>query len=60
MREIILNEVGKTKPLILTKRQIRGYYRDVFTGENKVQVDDKEYIVRDSLTEIAYLMGVNR
>ena len=60
MREITLNEVGKTKPLILVKRQIRGYYRDVFTGENKVQVDDKEYIVRDSLTEIAYLMGVNR
>ena len=60
MREITLNEVGKTKPLILAKTQIRGYYRDVFTGENKVQVDDKEYIVRDSLTEIAYLMGVNR
>lgn len=60
MRDITLNEVGKTKPLILAKRQIRGYYRDVFTGENKVQVDDKEYIVRDSLTEIAYLMGVNR
>lgn len=59
MREITLHEVGKTKPLILSKRQIRGYYRDVFTGENKIQVDDKEYIVRDSLTEIAYLMGVN-
>jgi len=59
MREITLNEVGKVKPLILAKRQIRGYYRDVFTGENKVQVDEREYIVRDSLTEIAYLMGAN-
>jgi len=56
---IQLNEVGKTKPLILRKRHIKGYYRDVFTGENKVQVNDKEYIVRDSLTEIAYLMGAN-
>ena len=59
MRQIKLNEVGKVKPLILAKRQIRGYYRDVFTGENKVQVDEREYIVRDSLTEIAYLMGAN-
>lgn len=59
MREIQLNEVGKVKPLILAKRQIRGYYKDVFTGENKVQVDEREYIVRDSLTEIAYLMGAN-
>ena len=59
MKEITLNEVGKVKPLILAKRQIRGYYRDVFTGENKVQVDEREYIVRDSLTEIAYLMGAN-
>jgi hypothetical protein len=59
MREITLNEVGKVKPLILAKRQIRGYYKDVFTGENKVQVDEREYIVRDSLTEIAYLMGAN-
>lgn len=59
MREIKLNEVGKVKPLILAKRQIRGYYKDVFTGENKVQVDEREYIVRDSLTEIAYLMGAN-
>ena len=47
MREIQLNEVGKVKPLILAKRQIRGYYRDVFTGEKKVKVDAREYIVRD-------------
>ncbi len=55
--QIHLNEVGKTKPLIIPKRAIRGYYKDFLTGENKVQVNDKEYIVRDSLTEIAYLMG---
>jgi len=60
MREIKLNEVGKTKPLILSIREIRGYYRDVYTGENKVQTTDKEYVVRDSTTEISYLIGVNR
>ena len=37
MREITLNEVGQKRPLILSVRQIRGYYRDVFTGETKVQ-----------------------
>ncbi len=60
MREIKLNEVGKTKPLILSIREIKGYYRDVYTGENKVQTADKEYVVRDSTTEISYLIGVNR
>lgn len=60
MREIKLNEVGKTKPLILPIREIKGYYRDVYTGENKVQTADKEYVVRDSTTEISYLIGVNR
>jgi hypothetical protein len=60
MREIKLNEVGQTRPLILNVRQIRGYYRDVFTGETKVQTENREYVVRDSLTEIGYLMGVNK
>lgn len=60
MREITLNEVGKTKPLILPIREIKGYYRDVYTGENKVQTTDKEYVVRDSTTEISYLIGINR
>lgn len=60
MREIKLHEVGKTKPLILAIREIRGYYRDVYTGENKVQTADKEYVVRDSTTEISYLIGVNK
>ena len=58
--DIRLNEVGKVKPLILTKRQIRGYYKDFLTGETKVQTANSEYVVRDSLTEIAYLMGENR
>jgi alpha-acetolactate decarboxylase len=57
---IHLNEVGTTKPLILPKRSIRGYYKDFLTGETKVQVNDKEYSVRDSLIEIQYLMGVNK
>jgi len=57
--DIHLNEVGTTKPLNLSKRSIRGYYKDFLTGETKVQVNDREYSVRDSLTEIQYLMGVN-
>ena len=60
MREIKLNEVGKTQPLILNIRSVKGYYRDFFTGETKVQTIDKEYVVRDSIDEIGYLMGVNR
>jgi len=60
MREITLNEVGKVRPLILNKRQIRGYYKDYLTGQNKVQTANREYVVRDSLTEIAYLMGEQR
>lgn len=58
--DIKLNEVGKMQPLILRKRAIRGYYKDFLTGETKVQANSKEYIVRDSLTEIAYLMGINK
>ena len=58
--DIKLYEVGKVKPLVLTKRQIRGYYKDYLTGETKVQIANREYVVRDSLTEIAYLMGENR
>tara|TARA_R110000803_G_scaffold210340_1_gene281871 strand:- start:6455 stop:6634 length:180 start_codon:yes stop_codon:yes gene_type:complete len=57
--DIKLYEVGKTKPLILPKRAIRGYYKDFLTGETKVQANGKEFIVRDSLSEIAYLMGAN-
>jgi len=55
---IYLNEVGKTKPLIIPKRAVRGYYKDFLTGETKVQVGESEHKVRESLTEIAYLMGV--
>lgn len=60
LMDIQFNEVGKVKPLILTKRQVRGYYKDYLTGENKVQTANEEYVVRDSLLEIAYLMGEQR
>ena len=60
MREIRLNEIGTTKPLVLNIRQVRGYYKDFLTGETKVQTTDKEYVVRDSIDEIGYLIGVNR
>ena len=60
MRELTLNEVGQKRPLILSVRQIRGYYKDYITGETKVQTENREYVVRDSLYEIGYLMGVNQ
>jgi hypothetical protein len=58
--DIKLNEVGTNKPLIITKRSVRGYYKDFLTGEIKVQVGEKEHKVRDSLDEIAYLMGAKQ
>ena len=60
MREITLNLMGQKRPLILSPRQIRGYYKDYITGETKVQTENREYVVRDSLYEIKYLMGVNQ
>ena len=55
--EVILNIVGGGQ-ICLPKREIRGYYKDFLTGETKVQVGNDEHKVRESLTEIAYLMGV--
>jgi hypothetical protein len=55
--EVILNIVGGGQ-ICLPKREIRGYYKDFLTGETKVQVGENEHEVRESLTEIAYLMGV--
>lgn len=55
--EVIFNIVGGGQ-IRLPKREIRGYYKDFLTGETKVQVGNDEHKVRESLTEIAYLMGV--
>jgi predicted cupin superfamily sugar epimerase len=42
--------------ICLPKREIRGYYKDFLTGETKVQIGESEHEVRESLTEIKYLM----
>jgi len=55
--EVIFNIVGAGQ-IRLPKREIRGYYKDFMTGETKVQVGESEHKDRESLTEIAYLMGV--
>jgi len=55
--EVVFNIVGAGQ-IRLPKREIRGYYKDFITGDTLVQVGDSEHKVRESLTEIAYLMGV--
>ncbi|MDA9139116.1 hypothetical protein N9N56_00970 [Candidatus Pelagibacter ubique] len=54
--EVIFNIVGGGQ-ICLPKREVRGYYKDHITGDTKVQVGESEHKVRESLTEIAYLMG---
>jgi len=53
--EVIFNIVGGGE-ICLPKREIRGYYKDFLTGETKVQSGESEHEVRESLTEIKYLM----
>ncbi len=55
--EVIFNIVGGGQ-ICLPKREVRGYYKDFITGDTLVQVGESEHKVRESLTEIAYLMGV--
>ena len=55
--EVIFNIVGGGE-IRLPKREVRGYYKNPLTGDSLVQVGNDEHKVRESLTEIAYLMGV--
>ena len=55
--EVTFNIVGAGQ-IRLPKREIRGYYKDFLTGETRVQVGESEHVVRESLTEIMYLMGI--
>ena len=55
--EVVFNILGGGE-IRLPKREVRGYYKDFITGDTLVQVGDSEHKVRESLTEIAYLMGV--
>ena len=55
--EVIFNILGGGE-IRLPKREVRGYYKNPLTGDTLVQVGNDEHKVRESLTEIAYLMGV--
>jgi len=55
--EVIFNIVGGGE-IRLPRREVRGYYKNPLTGDTLVQVGNDEYKVRESLTEIAYLMGI--
>ena len=55
--EVIFNIVGGGQ-ICLPKREVRGYYKNPITGDTLVQVGESEHKVRESLTEIAYLLGV--
>jgi len=55
--EVTFNIVGAGQ-IRLPKREIRGYYKNLLTGDTLVQVGNDEHKVRESLTEIAYLMGI--
>jgi len=55
--EGVFNIVGGGE-IRLPKREVRGYYKNPLTGDTLVQVGESEHKVRESLTEIAYLMGV--
>jgi len=55
--EVVFNILGGGE-IRLPKREVRGYYKNPLTGDTLVQVGNDEHKVRESLTEIAYLMGV--
>ena len=55
--EVIFNIVGGGE-IRLPRREVRGYYKNPLTGDILVQVGNDEYKVRESLTEIMYLMGI--
>ena len=55
--EVVFNIVGGGE-IRLPRREVRGYYKNPLTGDTLVQVGNDEHKVRESLTEIAYLMGI--
>jgi hypothetical protein len=55
--EVVFNILGGGE-IRLPKREVRGYYKNPLTGDTLVQVGNDEHKVRESLTEIAYLMGI--
>ena len=46
--------------LNIPARSISGFYKDEWTSEVIVEVLGEEYIVRDSLDEIKYILGIAR
>lgn len=46
--------------LNIPARSVSGFYKDDITGQVIVEVLGEEYIVRDSLDEIKYILGIVR
>ena len=46
--------------LNIPARSVSGFYKDDITGQVIVEVLGEEYIVRDSLDEIKYILGIAR
>lgn len=46
--------------LNIPTRSVSGFYKDDITGQVIVEVLGEEYIVRDSLDEIKYILGIAR
>jgi len=46
--------------LNIPARSVSGFYKDDVTGQVIVEVLGEEYIVRDSLDEIKYILGIAR
>tara|TARA_R100000773_G_C4198781_1_gene101997 strand:- start:65 stop:247 length:183 start_codon:yes stop_codon:yes gene_type:complete len=56
---VTFNLVGGGE-LNISTRLISGFYKDYFTSEVIVEVQGKEYKVRESLEEIKYILGIAR
>ena len=56
---VTFNLVGGGE-LNIPSRSISGFYKDDMTSEVIVEVLGEEYIVRDSLDEIKYILGIAR
>jgi|TARA_R100001463_G_scaffold3015_1_gene12489 hypothetical protein len=58
-RNVTFNLTGGGE-LNIPARFISGFYKDEITSDVIVEVLGEEYIVRDSLDEIKYILGIAR
>ena len=56
---VIFNLLGGGE-LNIPARSVSGFYKDPISGQVIVEVLGEEYIVRDSLDEIKYILGIAR